>query len=121
MDAEPTTQPRENLRRHYRVEYPARDRPAFRAATWQGSIIDVSESGMRVRITQWPGPDEVLATGATVGGAILFKESGPTMVRGLIVRFDGDVLAVRLDDVGVPYATILREQRWLRARHPWGY
>ena len=119
MDVEPDTQPRPNLRQFYRVEYPLRDRPTFRTTTWKGAVLDVSESGFRVRVTRWPEPDMPLAAGASVRGAILFTESGPMMVQGHVVRHDGEVMAVQLEGGVVSFATILREQRWLRARHPW--
>jgi hypothetical protein len=104
-------------RRHYRIQYPLRARPSFVSGGITVEVVDCSESGLRYeRAENDPRP----AVGSEFRGVIHFPTGDQLEVEGVIARVDKRTVAVRLVGSGIPYATILKEQRYLRRHYPMG-
>ncbi len=108
-------------RRFVRIQFPAFERPVFRAASWTAAILDVSQGGARMTVAQWPTDGTVIATGAMLDGALELAEEEPVPVRGRVLRFDGETFAIEFTEPLLPPGLIERQQRLLQARHPHGY
>jgi hypothetical protein len=119
---EPIPEPRtdsSNRRNHFRVEYPAQDRPTFTARQLSGEVTDCSETGVRVLVPAgFPGEVGMVA-GEPLSATIRFAEGETVEVEGTVVRHAGTTLVLRLDVAQIPFGRIIREQRWLRSRYPW--
>lgn len=108
-------------RQYVRIQYPLLDRPTFRAAGWTGIILDLSQGGLRVSVSQWPTDGTVIATGAVLDGALELDGDDPIPVRGKLLRFDGEIFAMQFLEPLLPPGVIEQQQRFLKARHPHGY
>jgi len=108
-----------NRRTYYRVEYPASDRPRFTAGALRGEVEDCSETGVRVFLPNGIPADIGVLVGDRMAATIRFARGEMADVEGVVVRFDGKALALRLDTARIPFGKILREQWWLRQRYPW--
>ena len=108
-------------RQFVRVQYPAFERPVFRAPSWEATILDVSQGGMRATVSRWPTDNTVIATGATLDGALELEAEEPVPVHGKVLRFDGETFAFQFLEPLLPPGLIERQQRLLHARHPHGY
>lgn len=108
-----------NRRQHYRVEYPASDRPAFVAGKLKGAVSDCSETGVRVFFPASLPADESVQVGDRMTGLIRFARGESAEVEGVVVRYDGKTLVLKLDTAKLPFGRIMKEQWWLRARYPW--
>jgi len=107
-----------NRRTYYRVEYPANDRPRFTAGGIRGEVEDCSETGVRVFLPSGIPEDTGVKVGDRMAATIRFNRGEMADVEGVVVRFDGRALALRLDTARIPFGKILREQWWLRQRYP---
>ncbi len=110
-----------NRRQHYRVEYPAHDRPAFQAGSLKGAVSDCSETGVRVFFAAAVPLDETVLVGDRMAAVIRFARGEVEEVEGTVMRYDGKSLVLRLDLTQLPFARIMREQWWLRSRYPHRY
>ena len=115
---EPPTDP-SNRRQHYRVEYPAHDRPVFTAGALRGAVTDCSETGVRVLFPNGLPVDATVLAGDRMAATIKFARAETADVEGVVVRYDGKTLALKLDAAKLPFGRIIREQWWLRSRYPW--
>ena len=115
---EPKTDP-SNRRQHHRVEYPVHDRPAFTAGKLRGAVTDCSETGVRVELPTGLPVDATVLMGDRMAGVVRFARGETAEVEGIVVRYDGTTLALRLDAAKLPFGRIIREQWWLRKRYPW--
>ena len=75
-------------------------------------MADCSETG--VRFVRSPQEGRPLAPGDRVAGEIEFCNGEVLEVRGRVVRKHGDEIAVHLDEQGIPFPEIIREQMYLR-------
>ncbi|MCE9602316.1 MAG: PilZ domain-containing protein [Gemmatimonadetes bacterium] len=108
-----------NRRAHYRVDYPAHDRPVFTAGALCGAVADCSESGIRVLFPAGLPADASIHAGDRMTGAVRFVRGETSEVEGVVVRYDSQTLVLRLDVSKLPFGQIIKEQLWLRARYPW--
>lgn len=107
-----------NRREHYRVSYPVTDRPRFVAGVVGGTVLDCSESGIRVAVD--PLPDDVaIRVNERMLAEIRFGRGDELEVAGVCVRWDGRILVLHLDSRPIPFRVILKEQWKLRQRYPW--
>lgn len=107
----------ENRRGSYRIQFPADARPRLLLDS-PGSVhpvcevIECSERGLRFHVpTRW-----LLPVGTAVSGRVLFPRGAEARVAGTVVRMQQDEVALMLGREGIPLATIIDEQRYLRAR-----
>ncbi|MFN0098963.1 MAG: PilZ domain-containing protein [Gemmatimonadaceae bacterium] len=107
-----------NRRTYYRVEYPTNDRPRFTAGELRGEVEDCSETGVRVYLPHGIPADSGVQVGDRMAATIRFNRGEMADVEGVVVRFSGQALALRLDTARIPFGKILREQWWLRQRYP---
>lgn len=107
-----------NKRQHYRVEYPVVDRPGFTSGAIHGLVLDCSESGVRIELAPIP-KDVVIKKGERMAGTVRFMRGEMADVAGEVMRYEEDILVLRLDRQRIPFGKILREQWWLRAKYPW--
>lgn len=108
-----------NRRQHYRVEYPASDRPVFTSERLRGAVTDCSETGVRVSLPAGLPLEASVLMGDRMSATIRFARGESADVEGIVVRYDGRTLALRLDTAKLPFGRIIREQWWLRSRYPW--
>lgn len=98
-------------RNHYRVLYPVAVRPVFTTGATEYRVVDLSEGGMRCALGDLPHPE----LGTMMEGTIKFKRGHQRTLRGEVVRLGVGFMALRLD-VGVPFAVMIDEQRYLLNR-----
>ena len=108
-----------NRRAHYRVDYPAHDRPVFTAGALRGAVADCSETGVRVLFPAGLPADASIQAGDRMTGAVRFVRGETSEVEGVVVRYDARTLVLRLDVGKLPFGQIIKEQLWLRSRYPW--
>ncbi len=108
-------------RQYVRVQYPAFDRPLFRASQWTAHIHDVSQGGARLEVASWPTGDVVIASGAVLDGALELEGDVPIPVHGRVVRFDGTFIAMQFLEPLLPPDVISAQQRRLSAKYPTGW
>lgn len=99
-------------RAHFRILYPIHVRPLFTVDGVGYPVIDLSEGGMRCAI---PGARPPQA-GAALEGTLRFHRGVSNLVAGEVIRVDHTSMAVRFT-VGVPFADVLEEQRFLLRRN----
>ena len=101
-------------RAHYRLAYPARERPQLLLDDTEVEVVCCSEGGLRFRAPDGPAPEP----GTCVQGTLVFRFGGREEVEGAVVRVQDGEVAVHLTERGVPFSRIWEEQRWLRGRYP---
>jgi len=99
-------------RNHYRVTYPFVERPALEAGRWSFEVVECSESGLRYD----PGERRVPSVGSQIAGKITFRCGETIDVIGEVVRLQEGLVALVLQAPGIPFAIVMREQRYLRGK-----
>jgi hypothetical protein len=96
-------------REHFRIDYPAPERPELQVAQHRFVVLDLSERGLRFvfdKTTYKP------VVGATLAARIVFKGGGACSVGGKILRVLGDKSqCVLYLDPGVPQTKMMEEHR----------
>lgn len=103
---------RRESRRHYRLRYPQRLRPKLNVEGVEAEVIDISEGGIRI-INETGLP---LVLGENMDGALQLRSGEAAQLSGCVIRITPSEVAVSLGR-GLSFASILREQRAVRARH----
>lgn len=106
---EPTRQ-----REHYRVEYPLRERPTLVLEGEPFEVIECSESGLRYSLGKAGVQPPV---GSPLRGVVRFPTSAEIPVSGVVARVDEGRVAVRFSGTGIPFATVMAEQIYLRRKY----
>jgi hypothetical protein len=75
-------------------------------------VVDVSERGLRYEARDLDVP----AIGTLVYGVVRFRGSGEIELTGTAIRTHGELVVLALEPPGVPFANILKEQRYLRSK-----
>jgi hypothetical protein len=101
-------------RRFYRLDFPERERPGFVISDHPMPVHEISERGLRYEPLAGHAP----IVGERVQGRVAFRHAGDFDVAGAISRTQGDTVVVVLDPPGLPYASIMEEQRFLMRRYP---
>jgi hypothetical protein len=101
-------------RAHFRVKYPIDARPRLIVEGRVYDVIDCSEGGVLYFIKEGPIPEK----GSAVRGRIRFKRGEEVEIAGEVVRVQNELVAWRLTEARIPLATIIAEQRYLRAHYP---
>jgi hypothetical protein len=116
--------PSDNRRQSFRIVYPSEARPAFAVAPAnagpsdpgiRATVLDWSEFGLRVA---WPCPRDVPTAGTQLSGRIRLRTGHEVRLTGVVVRVEGQEIAMRLEGGGVPLAVLYAEQRYLRDTYP---
>jgi hypothetical protein len=108
--------PFDHDRAFYRVPYPPPAAPCFVASGVQHRVVDIGEGGFRYVAAS----DAVPSHGSEVKGTIEFPEDDPLEVEGVVVRYRDGEIAVHCNRRPIPLALVLREQRRLRRKYPFG-
>lgn len=107
----------ENTRAHYRLRYPAPERPVFVAGDHgPHDVVDCSERGFRF-VPPQPGAP-LPEIGALALGEIRFRSGQVVPVAGVVVRVQDREVAVRLDHTEIPFGVVMHEQLRVRRRYP---
>lgn len=101
-------------RAHYRLAYPIQERPLLVREDGEKEVVDISERGLRYRLSGDPAPE----LGAAVSGLLALKRGIRVEVEGEVVRVQDGEVALHLKGRGIPFALVWAEQRWLRSRYP---
>jgi hypothetical protein len=109
--------PFDHDRAFYRVPYPPPAAPCFVASGVQHRVVDIGEGGFRYVAAS----DAVPSHGSEVKGTIEFPEDDPLEVEGVVVRYRDGEIAVHCNRRPIPLALVLREQRRLRRKYPFGH
>jgi hypothetical protein len=102
----------DSRRNHYRVTYPFAERPALETGRASFEVVECSESGLRFELGERRAP----SVGSQVAGKVVFRSGGTVDVVGEVVRLQAGLVALVLGAPGIPYAVVMREQRYLRGR-----
>ncbi|MCL9782760.1 PilZ domain-containing protein [Vibrio sp. S4M6] len=100
-------------RQYFRLRYPKRARPVFRAEEERYSVAEVSEKGIRVIMSN----TSILYRGMSVNGSLLLAGDDFIQVEGAILRFDKDEVIVKLTK-GPSFKDMVAEQRRLKRKYP---
>lgn len=102
----------ENRRDHYRIPYPADQRPRLVVGLSILEVLDCSEGGLRFV----PPADAEDEGAGEVEGRLRLPGGEELRVRGEVVRSAEGERALRFEGRGIPFRTILRQQVYLRGR-----
>ena len=95
-------------RQYYRINYPAKARPALMVFDHAFEVLDLSERGIRFKLGDAVAP----SAGNEFEGVVRFKQGATAEISGTILRvIDGEVAAAL--ERGVPASLIRSEQRYL--------
>ena len=106
--------PFDKERQFYRTQIPPGDVAVFRVGQHHMPILEISERGIRYV----PAPGHDPAIGSEISGIAAFKTIGEIEVAGRFVRTQGKSFVVVLESPGIPYATLMALQLFLRKRYP---
>lgn len=104
--------PEANRRERYRLEYPRSERPSFLVAGRRLEVIECSESGLCYAVPAREPPPPV---GSQVRGVVDLHGRHQHEVEGAIQRVHDGLAVLRFTHAGIPFGTILAEQKYLRA------
>ena len=99
----------QNRRQHYRIRYPADERPRFVHGTNISEVLECSERGIRLRVYGDPLPP-----GTPMSGRLTLRHGVQVSVAGKVVWSDEENVAIHLDVAPIPLLAIIREQLYLR-------
>ena len=106
--------PESDQRKYYRLKYPVAERPIIRSGGDEYAVAEISEGGARILVAG-AGPFEA---GQPFEGTILFADGEEVEIRGLVLRYEDDEIAVRLS-IGVSFKRMVSEQAQLKQRLTW--
>jgi hypothetical protein len=75
-------------------------------------VVECSERGLRYEVGERRPP----AVGSRIGGRLVFRSGETLDVTGDVVRLQDGLIAVALHSPGIPFALVMREQRYLRGK-----
>src|SRR5262245_20130827 len=101
-------------RQYFRALIPPGDVAEFVVGALRMPIREVSERGIRYDPDAAHQPE----VGDEISGVAKFKTLGEVSVTGKFVRTQGTSIVVVLDPPGIPYATLMALQLFLRKRYP---
>jgi len=101
---------RPNFREFFRIVYPWDERPRFVLRSQICEVLDCSERGLRFRVES-PG---ALAVGSEISGRLRLNRGPEVVVAGVVVRVGDGEIALSLQEPGVSFHLILKEQIRLR-------
>lgn len=96
-------------REFFRIEYPITDRPKAVLNGKRGTVVNLSEQGVKWETSEGDTP---VVDGDRVFGKISFVDGETLDFNGVCIRSDGSKVAVRLS-APVPLSRIMNEQRAL--------
>jgi hypothetical protein len=103
-----------NQRTHFRLEYPASERPHLVVDKTRHPVLDISENGLKFLCTGTFKP----RAGASIRGVIKFKNGGECAVEGKVLRYAGDGGCVVLLVQGIPLSRMMEEHRLILQKYP---
>ena len=100
-------------RRHYRIKYPAGQRPRMLIEDQELEVIEVSEGGARIATEidppeRWQSPFPV---------TIVFKTGTQSTTQAVLIRQEPGQVVLRFTS-GIPFSMIMAEQRRLADLFP---
>ena len=99
-------------RNYYRVTYPFAERPMFEIGWTSFEVVECSESGLRYELGERHSP----TVGSQGAGRVVFRSGETIAVTGDVVRLQDGFVALGLQPPGIPFALVMREQRYLRGK-----
>ena len=102
----------DSRRDHYRVMYPFAERPALEIGRTSYEVVECSERGLRYDVGERRTP----STGSQVTGRLIFRNGESIDVAGEVARLQQGLVAIVLHRPGIPFAVVMREQRYLRGK-----
>lgn len=106
---------RPEKREFYRLRFPYAERPRLMIGQRDYEVVDCSVRGVRY-VSSPKSP--VLLPGDAVEGTLRFRRRTQTPIQGLILRIEGDQIALYMPDSEIPFATLWGEERWLLTHYP---
>lgn len=103
----------EQKRKYYRLKYPRRARPYVRFAEELFHVTEVSEGGIRVRVSNFTS----MYKGLSMKGILNLHDDSQVKVEGAVLRFDEDEVVVKLKK-GPSFKDMVEEQRHIRNNYP---
>jgi hypothetical protein len=103
---------RSDYRQFFRIVYPWPERPRLVYRSQICEVLDCSERGIRFRVCVPPGP----MVGSEIEARLCLHGGQAVRVRGQVMRVTGSEVALRLQEPGISFYLILKEQLYLRQR-----
>jgi hypothetical protein len=102
----------DSRRNHYRIAFPLAERPSLVVERLTFDVVECSETGLRFDVGDRRSPE----MGSRLMGQILFRSGESLDVGGDVVRLKDGSVALALQPPGIPFALIIRQQRYLRGK-----
>ena len=103
----------QNNRQYFRLVYPTDMTPSIKIGDHVYPVPEISEGGIRVQATRFPG----LVVGDEVVATLFFDDGDELDVSGVVYRQDKqDYIIAPL--IGISFKRIVKEQRKLLNRYP---
>jgi hypothetical protein len=105
--------PPHQKRNYYRLKYPKSERPTvwFRGCTYE--VSEISEGGVRIMLAKGCA----VRLHQTFAGVLRFKDGDTTPVVGVVLRWEGDEMVVKLSQ-GISLKRMIAEQSRIRKKYP---
>ncbi len=99
-------------REHFRIRYPAKERPLLLWAQNEFEIIDMCEEAVKFRCTAFSS----FSVGDLLEAGIRFRNGESIQVKGEVLRVDQESVVIVVEP-GIPCSIIVGEQRRLANRY----
>lgn len=103
--------PDESRRSLYRINYPLVERPTLQVGRLLYEVVDCSERGLRYEVRDRRVP----SLGTVLAGQVQFRRGAEVEITGEVIRARAGLVVLALEPA-LPFAEILAEQRYLRAK-----
>jgi hypothetical protein len=97
-------------RAHERVIYPTGQRPTLTVGGGTYEVLDCSERGLRVA----RAGAALLETSVDIQGRVRFPPGNEVMIEGVVLRVQGDAIAIQFTGLWIPRDVILGELRRMK-------
>ena len=89
--------------------YPFSERPSLEVGRTAFEVVECSEGGLRYTVGERLAP----SVGSFVAGRLVFRSGESVDVIGDVMRIQDGLVALTLQPPGIPFAVVMREQRYL--------
>jgi hypothetical protein len=97
-------------RAHERVVYPPGERPTLTVGGGTYEVLDCSERGLGIA----RAGAALLETSVDVQGRVRFPPGNEVMIEGVVLRVQGDAIAIQFTGLWIPREVILGELRRMK-------
>lgn len=103
----------EQRRAHFRLPYPAAERPQLESSSGPCQVLEIAEGGIRIVVSRgWH-----MQLGEAFEGVIHFRDQGVETVVGEVLRLDESQAVIQLTK-GISLHRVMAEQSYIQQHYP---